>query len=208
MAKQPQRYPLAWPAHRPRRDWRTRKRGQFSETVSKEDGKGQRLITMATAADRLEAEVERQGGVNPILSSNVELRMDGRPRADRAPPSDPGVCVYFSIKGVPFAMACDTYTEVAQNIAALGNHIEALRRIERYGVATAAEMLHDFLAIPAPRPILLGGKPWHEILGVHETATREQIDAAYRARAKEIGQNEAKLAELNQARDEGKRRLT
>jgi len=94
-------YPLAWPAHRPRRHAHSRVRGDFSEKV---DGKT-RSVSLTTAFDRLEAEVQRLGGVYPLLSSNVELRMDGRPRRDRSPPLDPGVCVYFSIKGTPYALA-------------------------------------------------------------------------------------------------------
>lgn len=210
MAKQPQRYPLAWPAHRPRRRADQRIRGQFSETVNKETGKKSRTITMSTAADRLEAEIERMGGVYPILSSNVELRMDGRPRADRAAPADPGVCVYFAIKSTPYAMACDTYTEVAQNIAALANHIEALRRIERYGVATAAEMLHDFQALPAPDHKLPQRKPWRFLLGLsdswppdglHMDTVRDTITRHYRAEAIKSQHDQGALADLNIARD-------
>jgi hypothetical protein len=103
---QPQRFPLAWPHHRPRTKAADRRRGEFVAN--------HKAITLSAAADKLEDQIERLGGHSALLSSNVETRMDGRPRADRAPPADPGVCVYFVLKGKPLAMACDTFTKVEQ----------------------------------------------------------------------------------------------
>ncbi len=194
MTETPQRFPLAWPAHRARRKAAARVRGIFAANG--------RRITLEAAASRLEEEIERLGGRYPILSTNVELRMDGRPRADRSPPYDPAAAAYFQFKGEPYTLACDTYTEVAQNIAALANHIEATRRIERYGVATAAETLMAFHALPPP--VQAAPKtPWPEVFGVMpEVATEEAISALYRVLAKRRAHDEAALAELNVARDE------
>jgi hypothetical protein len=169
-----------------------------------------RLITMATASERLEDQVERLGGRYPILSTNVELRMDGRPRADRSPPADPGAAVYFELKGKPYALACDTYTEVAQNIAALANHIDALRRQERYGVASAAESLQAFQALPAPDHMLPERKPWRLLLGLAESwppdgthldVVRDTITRHYRAEAIKAQNDQSALSDLNIARD-------
>jgi hypothetical protein len=186
----PQRHPLAWPPGRPRT--KVRRRGDFKS--------GERRITLEAAADRLDLEIGRLGGIYPLLSSNMELRLDGRPRADRGQPADPGVCVYFRLKDQPIALACDTFTEVAQNIAAIANHIDAMRRQERYGVATAAEMLRAFVALPAPEQ---PARPWNEVFGVMaEAATEEHITTLYRVLAKRVAHDEAKLAELNVARDQ------
>lgn len=202
----PTRFPLAWPMGRPRK--KTRVRGQFSEGFEKSGGtKGNRSVTLSTAAERLEDQVQRLGGILPILSTNVELRMDGRPRADRAMPADPGVCVYFQLQGKPYAMACDTYTEVAQNVAALAAHIEAMRRQERYGVATAAETLQAFQALPSPDHALPGRPPWRQTLGFPDGwpagySDEPAHDVQRRWRAKCIeAKGEAALADLNIARD-------
>lgn len=206
MSGAPNRFPLAWPAHRPRRDAKNRIRGTFTEANSpKKNG----AITMATAAERLEDQIERLGGRYPVLSTNVELRMDGRPRADRAPPSDPGVCVYFDLKGKPYALACDTYTDVAQNIAALANHIDALRRQERYGVASAAESLQAFQALPAPESPVVPVQKWWEVFGVmREQATAETVQTLYRVLAKRRAYDENLMRELNVARDEALKELS
>lgn len=207
MTQAPNRYPLAWPAHRPRRKAQDRVRGTFQG--------GGKAITLSAAVDKLDDQLERLGGRYPILSSNVELKMDGRPRADRSPPADPGVCVYFELKGRPLAMACDAYTTVPMNVAAIANHIDAVRRQERYGVASAEESLQAFAALPAPDgPIALGGRSCWDVLGVKRAdieriATAAQraaeIQAAFRARAAEAhpdaGGSDAAMAELNAARD-------
>lgn len=209
---EPQRYPLAWPAHRPRRSWKERVNGEFKETVEDGGRRRERKVTVATACERLEQQVSWLGGIYPLLSTNLELKMDGRPRMDRGPPADPGVCLYFQMKGEPYAMACDTFTEVAQNIAAIANHIEATRRITRYGVATAAETLQAFSALPPPSPTVIalgsGARPWREVMGfgtdfpgpgLSKNDMRDLIGARYRDRAKKC--NEAELKDLNRARD-------
>jgi hypothetical protein len=194
----PGNYPLAWPAHRPRTKASSRVKGDFVAD--------KKPITLAAASDKLEDQIERLGGRSPVLSSNIETRMDGRPRAYRAPPDDPGVCVYFELKGRPMAMACDAYTTAQQNIAAIANHIDAVRRQARYGVASAEESLQAFTALPAPSVIAVGAKsPW-EVLGLKKGSSRSAIDTFYRRRATRAhpdvaGGSEAAMAELNAARD-------
>lgn len=196
----PSAYPLTWPTYRARRPWKDRVRGDFSE----KHGAKTRPVTLDTACGRLEAEVHRLGGIYPLISSNVELRLDGRPRRDRAMPADPGVCVYFQMAGKPYALACDTYTEVAQNIAAVANHIDTLRRQERYGVATAAESLQAFQALPPPKSC------W-EILGIVPGSDADDIERAYRTRARlahpDSGGSTSAMSELNAARDAARKAL-
>lgn len=184
-------------------------RGEFTE--ASEGGKPKR-ITLGGAIGRLEEQVQRLGGVYPLLSTNIEPRLDGRPRGGAAPPADPAVCLYFQLKGAPLAMGCDKFTEVAQNIAAIAQHIDATRRIERYGVATAAETLQAFSALPPPKPEVIalgyGAKPWREVLGfgtdfpgagLSKDDIRDLLATRYRTKAK--GSNEPELKDLNQARD-------
>lgn len=214
--KSPQRFPLSWPAHRPRTAPRDRQPGTFSMTgPSRKPIK----VNMEAAARRLEGEIERLGGVYSLLSSNLEQRLDGTPRVDRGAPSDPGVCVYFQIRGTPYAMACDTFQSVAQNIAAIAAHIEATRRIERYGVASATETLQAFLALPGPTAVA-PRRAWHEVLGFgaedevlsKPTAVATAIiTAVFGELAKkahpDAGGSDAAMAELNLARQEALKRI-
>src|SRR5262245_43668964 len=137
-----QRYPLAWPV-----GWRRTKyrgRARFS-TITTRTGVGYTLrdrkaLTVYQAVERLMVELDRLGVTNPILSTNVEPRLDGAPRSDRAEPADPGVAVYFQLIGNPQCFACDKWDRVADNIAAIASHSEAVREAEgeRIGTAEAA----------------------------------------------------------------------
>src|SRR5690606_37638439 len=108
--------------------------------------------------------------------------LDGLPRSGQAEPSDPGVALYFDLAGKPHCMPCDTYTKVAQNIAAIAAHIEATRAIERHGVSSVAEMFSGFTALPAPS----SKRAWRDVLGFHGTQlpSKASIDSAWREKAK------------------------
>lgn len=186
----PSAYPLAWPAGRPRTSWQKRRRGSFVAS--------EKPITRSAAISRVGREVDQLGGHYLVVSSDLPLRKDGEPHQGKPEPADPGVCIYFVLDRTPYAMACDTFDTIAQNLAAIANHINATRRIARYGVASAAETLQAFQALPAPK------RP-HEVLGVAPGATAEAVRIAWRARISgahpDQGGSHASAAELNAARD-------
>lgn len=200
-----QSYPLQWPQGRPRKAPGARKNATFG-TVAKDpqySWKTRKSLSVADARSRLQSEIEMLRTRSVVLSTNVELRLDGQPRSGQPEPTDPGAALYFDLGGKPHALACDTYTRVADNIAALAAHIEATRKIERLGVATAAEMFAGFQALPAP-----GSTPWWSVLQVEASATPEQIEAAFKRLARERhpdrpGGSHDMMADLNRAREQG-----
>lgn len=187
------RYPLEWPIGWKRRSNYQRRHGRFSK-----DGK---WITTADATNRLERECERLNAKNPVLSSNVSLRLDGRPRSDKNP-TDPGAAIYFSFRGKATVLACDTYHKVADNIAALAAHLEALRAIERYGVGTIEQALAGYKALPADT-----AADWRAVFGFARESrpTVDQVQNAYREAAKvrhpDVGGTEIEMSHVNRARD-------
>lgn len=194
MTDAPSAYPLAWPAHKPRLRASERKVGQFKRYSQD--------LTIAQGATRLEAEVERLGGQYLLISSNVEVTLSGRPRSGGKAPTDPGVCVYFHLKETPYALACDRYTTVADNLAAIAAHIAATRAITRHGVASAAETLQAFQALPPPSGQPAPARPWWETFGIMRNhADADTVNALYRIKAKAIANDAAALTELNVARD-------
>lgn len=211
---QPQAFPLAWPAHRPRTPDRQRKSGKFKHAGSE---RYPRDIKLSQALERLDKEIDLLGGVYPLLSSNVPTRLDGRPRAGQAAPQDPGVCVYFSLRGQPYALACDTYTEVEQNVAALAAHINATRAITRHGVASAEDTLQAFSALPPPGAgVTPAQSSWREIMefapdfpgnlglsaGAIEGAIRDRFRSLSRERHPDAkGGSAEAFTELTAARD-------
>lgn len=205
-----QAHPLQWPRGRPRRNASNRKSPKFNKKewrAGEAEGHGwheAKDLTIADAVKRLFDEMDRIRARSVVISSNLEIRQDGLPRSGQRAPVDPGVCVYFELAGKPRAMPCDTYTSVTGNIAAIAAHVAATRAIERHGVATVAEMFEGFAALPAPG----AGRPWWEVLGIPSGATPEQIEDAYRAKAKEhhpdAGGSSDRMAELNRARQEAR----
>ncbi len=198
MPAAPTAFPLAWPPGRARTPARLREKGTFATKGRNQPGERKaKPVTLAEARDRLAHQCDQLGARLPVLSTNIELRLDGRPRSGAPQPHDPGVAVYFQLGGKPVALACDRYTEVAQNVAAVAAHIEASRRIERYGVATTAQMFEGFMLLPAPLVI----DDWRAELG--NPATLAEAEAEYRARIRtahpDAGGSAARAAALNQA---------
>jgi len=136
-----------------------------------------------------------------LLSTNVSLRLDGRPRSD-SEPSDPGVALYFSFKGKATVFACDRFDRVADNIAAIAAHVDALRRVERYGVGTIEQALAGYKALPADT-----AANWRAVFGFRAdtTPTLEQLDAAYKTAARthhpDRGGTDEGMAHVNRAHD-------
>lgn len=201
-------YPLQWPAARPRRHPLARRRSVFRTTRG--ESYGTKPITVAVALERLERELERLGAINAVVSTNLEItKRDRLPRSGQREPEDPGVAVYFQLNGKPHCMPCDTYSTVAANIAGVAAHIEATRAIERYGVATVAEMFAGFEALPSPQH----ERPWRQVLELHRDAdlTMSIVEERFRHLARErhpdLGGGDSMMAELNRARDDARREL-
>lgn len=112
---------------------------------------GRRKLTLATARDKLIAELGRINARNCVISSNVRLRLDGLPYSNQAEPDDPGAAVYFMLKGRPLVMASDRYYTVAGNLRSIGLAVEAMRQLERHGGGTMMERAFSgFVAIAPP----------------------------------------------------------
>jgi len=190
------RFPLAWPA-----GWvRTMPGRRTRATFSTKETLDQRL-TVILGVKRLERELDALGAARPTLSTNVELRLDGRPRSD-SEPSDPGVAVYFGFKGKATVFACDRYTRVADNIAAIAAHIDALRRIQRYGVGSIEQALAGYKALPAD-----SAADWRSVFGFKagSSPTREQIETTFRTMAQgrhpDHGGSDDAMQHINRARE-------
>lgn len=137
------------------------------------------------------------------LSTNYELRVDGRPRRDRGRPFDQAVAFYFELDGQPHVLACDRFDRIEDNIAAIAAHIEALRGQERWGVADMKQAFAGHVALPAP-------EQWWQVLGVSEHATADDVDRAWREKMRaahpDHGGSAAAAQRLNWARAEARRR--
>lgn len=162
--KEKPRYPLSWPDGWKRT--RNRIRAQFGRVESSADGRysGKKKITVEDGFDRIENELKLFGVETStvIVSTNLKLNMRGVPTGNAGEPSDPGVAVYWKRKGKPESMAIDTYTRVADNLAAIAKTLFAMRAIERHG---GAEILERTFIGFAQITEKSGGRPWREVFG-------------------------------------------
>lgn len=197
-------FPLQWPMARPRKAAGLRKTGKFSTTMRTG---AMQLVTVAEALERLQREIDMIGARNAVISTNVETRLDGRPRSGQPEPHDPGAALYFDLSGKPHCLPCDTYTKVAQNIAAIAEHMKATRAIERHGVASLAEMFTGFQQLPAPGQA--ASQHWTKVLGITPgmVLNEDRLSDIYRTLARERASSEPALAELNVARDEARKHI-
>lgn len=196
-----QAYPLQWPAGWPRTPFSRKENSKYRFRKPRASKSQDPFWTFAEARDALLAELERLGARNVVLSSNYQTRLDGLPRSRQAAPSDTGIAVYFTLKGRQQVMACDMHIRAEENMRSLALAIEAMRQLERHGGGVMMERAFvGFAALPPPRE-------WHEILGVSPTATADEINSAFRARAKtahpDAGGDPEEFTALQRAREMG-----
>src|SRR4051794_41552218 len=179
-------FPLQWPLGWKRTPAAHRHRAKFAKVHTHhhpQTGAWRAIkeLSIADALSRLFREIDLLSASSCVVSTNVETRTDGMPRSDRRAPDDPGVAVYFKLHGKDRVLACDKWDRVADNIAAIAAHIDAIRRQDRYGVGTIEQAFAGYSALPSP-----GGsaQPWHEVLGVRAHASLAEAEAEYRRRAK------------------------
>jgi hypothetical protein len=184
MNDNPDAYPLNWPPGRVRQN--CRERSLFKTTPG-------------AAVQDIRREVRMLGGTELVISTNIELRLDGYPRSNRPAPHDKGVAVYFKLKKRPMSFACDRWDRVEHNMRAIAKTIEALRGIERWGSGDMVQQAFTgFAALPAPE------QPF-QVLGVRHDATQEEVESAYRKLASQHhpdrGGDAQQMARINAARD-------
>lgn len=198
-----QAFPLQWPpgwrriTNRTDAAFRKGKPG-FTDTGWRSAAR----VEIGEGVRRVMDELGRMGARNTVISSDLQLRNDGLPRAGQAQPRDPGVAVYWSDARNPKArrcMAIDRYTRIADNLAAIAATLDAMRAIERHGGAAILDRAFTgFTALPAPE------QPW-QVLGLGANPTRGQVEDAHRRLAMQHhpdrGGDTQQMARINAARD-------
>jgi hypothetical protein len=181
-----QAFPISWPTGITRTV--SRKKSQFgAHSVAEGVKEIRRQLSLLSA--RL-----------PVISSNIPLRMDGDPYSNPGRMQDPGVAVYFQLKGKPYCMPCDLWQSVEDNLWAVAKHIEAMRGMQRWGVGSIEQQFAGFKALAATSQ-----EPWTTVLECDLSADAETINARYKALARsahpDAGGSHEMMSRLNTARD-------
>lgn len=102
--------------------------------------------------DLLEFELSKLNAAAVVIQAQVErsqIRNDGWVRSD-ASVKGPAVILSFKTSDGEFVYPCDTFTDWRDNIRAIALSLEALRKIDRYGVTRRGEQYQGFKALPPP----------------------------------------------------------
>jgi hypothetical protein len=159
-----------WPEHMavdPIGDWpgiltARRQRSPFSAALG---------ATMET----LRRELRELGAKNARLQIAVpasKFRLDGRPYAD-AKPLHPGLILTLDSKHGPLSYPCDTFSTWQDNLRAIALGLEALRKVDRYGVTRHGEQYRGFLAIEGATAMPAGFADAADALGFIDDLIRD-----------------------------------
>lgn len=192
-------YPLQWPTAWPRVQYP--KAAQFK-------------VGMGEAVSHLYDELDRLGADDIIVSSNMQVRLDGRPYAKQNRIEDPGVAVYFTYNGAQQCIPCDKWDSVKDNVRAIGLTVEALRGLERWG---AKEMVNaafrGFKALP--EAIIMGegtARAWWEVLEIPRDSDIQTAQRAYKellqTKHPDRGGSDSEFIELKNAWEQAKEALS
>lgn len=104
--------------------------------------------TMGLLADELRHLSAREILLQIAITKD-DLRLDGWVRAN-AYPSHPGVILTFESKkiGRTLSYPCDTFDDWKANVRAIALALEALRKVERYGVTRRGEQYQGWAQLP------------------------------------------------------------
>lgn len=78
-----------------------------------------------------------------------EIKNNGMPYAD-ARPAHPGVILSFDRGKMPYSFPCDRFASWQENLRAIALAMDALRRVDRYGVTRNAEQYRGWAKLPPP----------------------------------------------------------
>lgn len=96
----------------------------------------------------VDTRVQQESAELLIAIPASQFRQDGRPYA-RAVAEHPGVILSLDSRHGHLSYPCDTFTSWQDNLRAVVLALEALRKVDRYGVTRRGEQYRGFLALEA-----------------------------------------------------------
>jgi hypothetical protein len=123
----------------------------------------------------LDRELRMIGSKDPVVIEagfrDDEIRMDGLPRAN-ARPVDPAIVVSFESQFGPLRYGCDAFTWYEANLRAIALALEALRKVDRYGVTKRGEQYQGWKALPESTMTAADAKAFLDTFGGETAAIK------------------------------------
>ena len=166
---------VEWPPHLPRTAAGNRHRSSPYQ------------VTQAQAVADLETEIDRLDPDDWRVSiGNQHTKSNGMP-LHNANPDDPSFVLRWSKDGTVYAVGCDHYADLRDNVREVGKWIHETRMRDNRSVVTGGS---NFAAAELPpgddeeQSVVVAQEPPHEVLGVTPDADESVVNAAYRVRVK------------------------
>lgn len=153
-------YPLQWPQRLARTPAHNRRRSPFG-------GAHGAPLSPHKCAHEVSDELRRLRVSSWVITSYLPAATStGIPFSDtpRIHP-DPGIAVWFEYRRVERVLACDAWIRADENLRAIAKSIEAMRGLERWGVADILASVFTGFAPALPPGDAPIERPWREVLG-------------------------------------------
>jgi len=164
-------------------------------------------VSLHDAIEELDAEMDRLGVDDWRLDTAMrhQSRNPNYPYANQSEPNDPSVVLRWSMDGDQFAVACDAYSRVRDNLRTIGLYVREKRKMEQRPVTTGESEFANARLPSGEEDAIAVSSPAHVVLGVDENASADEIEAAYRERVKEAhpdnGGSSEELREVREAKE-------
>lgn len=119
-----------------------------------------------------------------------DILVDGSAPKARACAAHPGVIMSFGSRYGPLKYACDRFTHWGDNVRAIALGLEALRKVERYGISRRGEQYQGYKQLPgtvaAMTPDVAANvlERWSAIPAAAIAANRDVAEAAFKLAVK------------------------
>jgi hypothetical protein len=148
----------------------------FERTPANERTKNRNYeVTLSKALDDLDAELDRLDADDYRFSTDANQRQrDNRPYAN-ANPDDPSAVVRWTMDGDQFAVACDRFSRLRDNVRTIGLYIREKRKMEQRPVETGASEFANARLPSGENDATAADVPPHAVLGVERDADEKTI---------------------------------
>jgi hypothetical protein len=161
--------------------------------------------SIATTTDALATEMDRMG-IDEWRASigNQHTKSNGLP-LHNANPADPGFVLRWTDGGEQYAVACDDYSRLRDNLRAVYLWVHETRMRSQRPVKTGDAAFAAARLPSGEDAIVASSAPPHEILEVAPDASDAVVEAAYREKLKSVhpdqGGDQAAFKRVTQAKE-------
>lgn len=143
-------------------------------------------VNLTEAFEDLETELDRLDVESYRYSFDADQRKtDQRPYA-RASPDDPGFVLRWRMDGEDYAVACDAYSRLRDNVRTVGHYLHEKRKMEQRPVETGKSEFANARLPPADEDAVRGRQPAHDVLDVDPDASDDEVRKAARERLLDV----------------------